>query len=58
MKRRNPLWVRGFETVEELCGALTAFKRQCNEHRILERLGQRNPAHARQDACQPQGAAA
>jgi putative transposase len=48
--KENLLWVRTFQTVEELRQALLDFKRQYNEHWILERLGYRTPAQARKDA--------
>jgi hypothetical protein len=47
--KENLLWLRAFQTVEELRQALLDFKRQYNEHWILERLGYRTPARARQD---------
>jgi len=56
--KENLLWVRTFETVEELRQALLEFKRQYNEHWILERLGYCTPAQARQDACTRQEVAA
>ena len=49
--KENLLWVRCFETVEDLRQALLEFKRLYNEHWILERLGYRTPAQARKDAC-------
>jgi len=49
--KENLLWVRSFETVEELRLALLEFKRQYNEQWILQRLGYRTPAQARKDAC-------
>ena len=44
--KENLLWVRTFETVEELRLALLEFKRVYNEKWILERLGYRTPAQA------------
>lgn len=49
--KENLLWVRTFETVEDLRRALLEFKRQYNEQWILERLAYRTPAQARKDAC-------
>jgi transposase InsO family protein len=49
--KENLLWVRTFETVEELRQALLEFKRQYNEQWIVQRLGFRTPAQARKDAC-------
>jgi transposase InsO family protein len=49
--KENLLWVRTFETVEDLRQALLEFKRQYNDQWILERLGYRTPAQARKDAC-------
>ena len=49
--KENLLWVRTFETVEDLRQALPEFKRQYNEQWILERLGYRTPDQARKDAC-------
>jgi len=49
--KENLLWVRSFETVEELRLALLEFKRQYKEQWILQRLGYRTPAQARKDAC-------
>jgi transposase InsO family protein len=54
----NLLWVRTFETVEQLRLALLEFKRMYNEHWIIERLGYRTPAEARKDACSPAEVAA
>jgi len=47
----KPLWVRIFETVEELRQAPPEFEWLDNEHWILERLGYLTPARAQQDAC-------
>ena len=49
--KENLLWVRTFETVEDLRQALLEFKRLYNEHWILQRLGYRTPAQARKEAC-------
>jgi putative transposase len=47
--KENLLWVRAFETIEELRQALLDFKRTYNETWRLERLGYRTPAQARRD---------
>jgi putative transposase len=48
--KENLLWVRTFETVEDLRRALVDFQRRYNEHGILQRLGSCTPAQARKDA--------
>ena len=45
--KENLLWVRRFDTVEELRLALVAFKRTYNETWIIERHGYRTPAQVR-----------
>jgi putative transposase len=47
--KENLLWVRRFETVEELRSALVAFKRTYNQAWIIERHGYRTPAQVRAD---------
>ena len=47
--KENLLWVRHFDTVEELRLALIAFKRTYNETWIIERHGYRTPAQVRAD---------
>ena len=42
------LWVRHFETTEELRQALIAFKEIYNREWLIARLGYRSPAQARQ----------
>jgi len=49
--KENLLWVRTFETVEDLRQALLEFKRLYNEHWILERLGYRTPQEDRKNPC-------
>jgi len=49
--KENLLWVRTFQTVEELRQALLEFKETYNHQWIIERLGYRTPAQARKDAC-------
>ena len=43
------LWVRSFETIEELRLALLEFKRTYNEHWMLEKYDYRSPAQVRRD---------
>jgi putative transposase len=45
--KENLLWVRRFETVEELRLALVTFKRTYNQSWIIERHGYRTPAQVR-----------
>ena len=47
--KENLLWVRSFETIEELRLALLEFKRTYNEHWMLERYDYRSPAQVRRD---------
>jgi transposase InsO family protein len=47
--KENLLWVRRFETVEELRLALIAFRRTYNHTWIIERHGYRTPAQVRAD---------
>ena len=47
--KENLLWVRTFETVEELRLALLAFRETDNEHWLIERHGHRSPARFRRD---------
>ena len=42
--KENVLWVRSFETIEELRLALLEFKRTYNEHWMLEKYDYRSPA--------------
>jgi hypothetical protein len=43
------LWVRNFETVEELRLALLQWQQTYNEHWLIERHGHRTPAQVRRD---------
>jgi len=43
------LWVKTFDTIEELRAALLEFQRLYNEHWILERHGFRTPRQIRED---------
>jgi putative transposase len=47
--KENLLWVRRFETIEELRLALIAFKRTYNQGWIIERHGYKTPAQVRAD---------
>ena len=47
--KENLLWVRSFETIEELRLALRAFKRTYNEQWMLEKYDYRSPARVRRD---------
>ena len=52
------LWVRSYETVEELRQALLAFRETYNEHWLIERHGHRSPAQFRHDQLDSQPMAA
>ncbi len=56
--KENLLWVRTFETVEELRLALLHFRKTYNEQWIIQRLGYQTPAQARRNACNPKEKAA
>ena len=47
--KENVLWIRSFETIEELRLALLEFKRTYNEHWMLEKYDYRSPAQVRRD---------
>ena len=47
--KENFLWVRSFETIEELRQALLEFKRTYNQQWMLEKYDYRSPAQARRD---------
>ena len=47
--KENVLWVRSFETIEELRLALLEFKRKYNEQWMLEKYTYRSPAQVRRD---------
>ncbi len=47
--KENLLWVRTFETVEELRVALQEFRRIYNETWIIGRHGYKTPAQIRQE---------
>jgi putative transposase len=56
--KENLLWLRRFETVEELRLALIAFKDRYNRSWIVERHGYRTPAQVRHDQLHPAAFAA
>jgi putative transposase len=56
--KENLLWVRRFDTVEELRLALIAFKRTYNQTWIIERHGYKTPAQVRADQIGPMPMAA
>ena len=45
----NLLWVRTFDSIEEISLALLAFQKTCNEHWLIERHDHRSPAQFRRD---------
>jgi len=47
--KENLLWVRWFETMEDLRNALLEFQRIYNEHWLIERHSHRPPADIRRD---------
>ena len=51
--KENLLWVRRFDTVEELRLALIAFRQTYNQSWIIERHGYRTPAQVRADQIGP-----
>ena len=56
--KENLLWVRPFDTVEELRQAVLAFKERYNQTWIVERLGYRTPAQVRAEQLSPAALAA
>jgi transposase InsO family protein len=56
--KENLLWLRRFETIEELRLALIAFKDRFNRTWIVERHGYRTPAQVRHDQLHPAARAA
>jgi putative transposase len=56
--KENLLWVRRFDTIEELRQALLEFQRLYNESWIVERHGYRTPAQVRADQLGAPAAAA
>ena len=49
--KENLLWVRTFDTIEELRAALVEFARHYNETWLVARHGYRTPARVRADHC-------
>jgi len=49
--KENLLWVRTFETVEQLRKALLEFKSNYNKQWILQQHGCQTPSQARSNAC-------
>jgi len=47
--KENLLWVRWFDTIEDLRQALLEFQNTYNEHWLIERHGHRSPAAIRRD---------
>ena len=47
--KENLLWVRSFDTIEELRLALLEFQRTYNEQRMLAKYDYRSPAQVRRD---------
>ena len=56
--KENLLWVRPFETVEELRLALQQFRQTYNQSWIIERHGYKTPAQVRTDQISPMSVAA
>ena len=56
--KENLLWVRRFNTVEELRLALIAFRQTYNQSWIIERHGYKTPAQVRTDQISPMSVAA
>jgi transposase InsO family protein len=56
--KENLLWLRSFDTVEELRQAVLAFKERYNQSWIVERHGYRTPVQVRAEQLQPAALAA
>ena len=56
--KENLLWLRSFETIEELRQAVLALKERYNRTWIVERHGYRTPAQVRAEQLQPAAMAA
>jgi len=52
--KENLLWVRTFNTIEDLRGALVAFARRYNETWLVARHGYKSPAQLREEQTAPQ----
>ena len=50
--KENLLWVRTFDTIEELRTALVEFANRYNETWLVARHGYRTPAQVRAEQCQ------
>ena len=55
--KENLLWVRSFDTIEELRLALLEFKQTYNEQWMLEKYHYRSPAQVRRDLARLDAAA-
>jgi transposase InsO family protein len=53
--KENLLWVRTFDTIEELRAELVEFATRYNETWLVARHGYRTPAQVRADQCRLQG---
>jgi transposase InsO family protein len=56
--KENLLWLRPFDTIEELRQAVLAFRDRYNQTWIIERHGYRTPAQVRAEQLQPAALAA
>jgi putative transposase len=56
--KENLLWIRPFDTVEELRQAVLASKERSNQAWIVERLGYKTPAQVRAEQLRPAASAA
>ena len=56
--KENLLWLRTFDTIEELRGALLEFRETYNTKWLIERHGFISPAEFRQQQLQPAASAA
>jgi putative transposase len=56
--KENLLWLRSFETIEELRQAVLAFKERYNRTWIVERHGYGTPAQVRAEQLRPAAMAA
>ena len=52
--KENLLWVRTFNTIEDLRVALVAFARRYNETWLVARHGYKSPAKVREEQTAPQ----
>jgi putative transposase len=56
--KENLLWLRSFDTIEELRQAVLAFKERYNRTWIVERHGYKSPAQVRAEQLRPAALAA